>query len=223
VSGVEELALYVVFAVPINVAALWVWRRLGLRFDFSVATELLTGTVSDSSVHNEIAIYFQRSAGTSAWTYLSTLATAFAIGSLFRRVVWTCRLDTLIPHLRLKHGWFYVLQGRHRRLPRAVLPYVDVMTRLPDKDGSQTRLFRGVVVDFEISSSGAIDSLTLRNAVRGSGRGPDFKWKDIPSSRLVIMGSTIHSVNITYLGIDQPSGSRHRARIWWRSFIFEEP
>jgi hypothetical protein len=225
IAGAEEFALYVIFAIPINATALWTWQWLGSPFNFSVATHLLTGNISDAAVHNEVATYFQDSTSSSTGAYLALLIGSFLIGSSVRRFVWTSRLDTIIPHLRLKHGWFYVLQGRIHGLPRVVLSYVDVLTRLPDKDGAQTRLYRGLVVDFEISSSGTIDSLTLKNAVRGSGRGTDFKWKDIPSTRFLIMGSTIHSINVTYLEIDQqdkPRGLRN-IRVWFRRFFLEEP
>lgn len=226
VSGVEELALYVIFAIPINIAALWIVEHLGWSFSFSVATHLLAGTISDASVHSEIATYFQRFAKISASYYIALLVVSFLIGSVARRLVWACRMDTKIPHLRLKHEWFYVLQGRAQGMPRVVLSYVDVLTRLPDKDGSQTRLFRGLVVDFDISPSGTIDSLTLKDALRGSGRGLDFKWVTIPSTKLLVMGSTIHSINVTYLAIDQPAQSNGfwpRVRIWCRSFMFQEP
>src|SRR5262249_22713221 len=160
-----------------------------------------------------------------AGSYFVLLMTGFVLGSVGRRFVWACRLDTTIPYLRLKHEWFYVLQGRHKGAPRQVLSYVDVLTRLPDKDGSQTRLFRGVVIDFEIAPSGSLDSLTLQNAVRGSGRGNEFQWKPIPSSRLIIVGNTIHSINVTYFGVDSADEASRlgRLRTWLRSFMLEEP
>jgi hypothetical protein len=226
VSGVEEVALYIALAIPIDVGALSACEHFGLPFHFGVATHLLLGNVPDPSVHAEIATYFQQFTVTSAWTYIVLLGASFLIGSLGRRFVWACRLDTRVPHLRLKHGWFYFLQGRMPGLPRVVLSYVDVLTKLPDKDGSQTRLFRGLVVDFEIAGSGALESLTLKDAVRGSGRGEAFKWVPIPSTRLLLMGSNIHSINITYIIFDKPkgpSGIRQHCRVWWRSFLFEEP
>lgn len=226
VSGVEELALYVLFAIPIDVSALWLYRQLGIGFDFTVATHLLAGNLADAAVHNEVATYFQRSVGLNARAYLVVLLAGFAIGSLGRRFVWACRLDTKVPYLRIKHGWFYILQGRVAGLPRVVASYVDVLTTLPDKDGSQTRLYRGLVVDFEISPSGGIESLTLERAMRGKGRGDQFAWMEIPSTKLLIMGGTIHSINVTYLAIEKPNQSLRlggRLRVWLRSFAFEEP
>lgn len=166
---------------------------------------------------------------TSAACFLVVLAAAFVLGSAVRRAVWASRLDASIPHLRLKHEWFYILQGRLKGLPRSVLSYADVMTRLPDKDGSQTRPFRGLVVDFELNAAGSLETLTLRNALRGSGRSAQFQWKPIPSTRLVIMGSTIRSINLTYFAVERGSAATRAARMrqsvrgWLRSFAFEEP
>jgi len=94
--------------------------------------------------------------------------------------------------------------------------------------GNDSVLYQGVVLDFEISPGGSIESLTLLDAKRGSGRGEQFKWKDIPSNRFTIMGSKIHSINMRYVSLDiQPP--KGRAGVWyhvrkcWRSFWLEEP
>lgn len=228
VSGVEQLALFVVFAIPIDTAALWMLPSLGLRFDFNVVSHLLMGGATDDVVHNEIVKFFQDSTLVSGVWYFVLLGTAFGLGSIARRFVWACRLDTKIRHLRLRHEWFYILQGRKKGYPRVVLSYVDVMTRLPDTDGTQTRLYRGLVAEFELAASGELESLTLKDAVRGSGRKEAFVWKPIPSTNLLIMGSTIHSINITYVEVQRgedaaPPDFRERATAWIKSFVTEDP
>jgi hypothetical protein len=109
-------------------------------------------------------------------------------------------------------------------MPRVVLAYIDVLTEHPD--GS--RLYRGLVVDFEISAGGSIETLTLRDAKRGRGRGGEFTWVDIPSDRFTVMGSTIHSINMTYIGVDDRPPDRlgrvrYHLRKFARSFLLEEP
>lgn len=102
-----------------------------------------------------------------------------------------------------------------------VLAWVDVVTEHPD--GS--RLYRGLVIHFELAATGALDSLTLTQATRGRGRGEEFKWIPIPSSRITIMGSKIHSINVTYVTIEdqQRRGRVAKLRTWWRSFIWQDP
>lgn len=227
VSATEELALYIVFAIPLDVAAWWGYRHIGLGFEFGIVTHLLAGNISDAAVHNEIAAYFQQFLFLDAWAYFVLLVASFCFGSLGRRVVWASRLDARIPYLRVRHEWFYILQGRIHTNPRGTIAYVDVMTKLPATDGSPTRLFRGVVLDFQITSGGGIESITLGNAKRGKGRNSEFHWVDIPSSRLVLMGSDIHSINVTYFTVqkdpDKPPDFRDQCRIWWRSFCREQP
>ncbi|HWK12197.1 MAG TPA: hypothetical protein VNR64_19200 [Vicinamibacterales bacterium] len=226
VSATEELALYIVFAIPLDILAYWLFRCWGFSFDFGVATHLLAGDLSDAAIHNEIASYFQRFLWLNAWTYFLLLCVSCGMGSLFRRVVWASRLDVLIPYLHVKHEWFYILQGRLPGKPRDLVAFVDVLTKLPDADGSQTRLFRGVVIDFQISPAGGIETLTLGEAKRGKDRGDAFHWKPIPSDRLVLMGMDIHSINVTYVSVetelDHVPTFWDRSRRWWRSFLLEE-
>jgi hypothetical protein len=225
VSATEELALYVVFAIPLNVLAWWLFRIFGLVFDFGIVTHLLAGDISEASVHAEIATFFQRFWFLNAWTYFLLLVGSYIVGSIGRRTAWASRVDLRIPFLRVRHEWFYVLHGRVRGLPRDVIAYVDAMTRLPDIDGIQTRLFRGVVLDFQISPTGGIETLVLGDAKRGRGRGHDFRWKPVPSDRLVLMGSDIHSINVTYFAVDDPDHApsrRDRWRSWWQSFALEQ-
>jgi hypothetical protein len=218
----------VIFSIPINAVALIVCRRLGVRFEFSVATRLFAGTFTDATV-SEIASEFQNNTVLTARTYIAILACSYLFGALMRRIVWTFRLDIHVPLLRLKHSWYYMLQGRLPDLSRRVLAYVDVLTEHPGEAPENSRLYRGLVVDFEISPTGGLDSLTLRDAKRGSGRRDDFKWKDIPSSRFMIVGSKIHSINVTYIELDEElprtrwARLGYHARLLLRRFLFEEP
>jgi len=203
-------------------------RSFRIPLYFPIATQLLAGTLSDTSVP-VVAHAIQAETLVTAKTYLVILFCSYSIGSFVRRLVWTCRWDTYFLFLRMKHSWFYVLQGRLPQLPRRVVPYVDVLTKHPGQSAEESRLYRGVVVDFELSSTGGLDSLTLIDSKRGRGRGDKFEWVDIPSSRLIIIGSTIHSINLTYVEIAEPQPGSRRARLYlalrnsWRRFILEEP
>lgn len=220
VPGVEALALYVVAAIPIDAAALFACRWFGVDLDFGIATRLLSGTVADANI-SSVADTFRRGSYIAAFTYTVVLVSSFLVGSLLRRIVWSFRLDTVFSVLQLRHRWFYILQGRMREMPRVVLAYVDVLTEHPD--GS--RLYRGLVVDFELAATGALDSLTLGQARRGRGRGAEFQWIPIPSNRLTLMGSKIHSINVTYMTIENQKrrGPLGKLRRWWRSFVYQEP
>jgi hypothetical protein len=166
VGGAEELALYIVFAVPIDAAGLWLCRVFGIDLNFSITAQLLSGTLSDIAAI-ELATIFRQNAYLTAVTYAVILLGASIAGSIVRRFVWASRLDTRLPYLRLHNDWFYVLHGRQSHLPREVVTFVDVLTTHPD--GS--RLYKGAVVHFEVGASGTLQTLTLIYPQRGKGRG----------------------------------------------------
>jgi hypothetical protein len=93
VSGVEELALYLALAIPIDAAALAICRRFGVDFDFDVAARLVAGSLSDASI-STIADTFRVSPALNAFTYVSVLASSYLLGSFGRRTVWALRLIT---------------------------------------------------------------------------------------------------------------------------------
>lgn len=226
VSGADELALYVVLSIPIDALALWVCRFFGIELEFTVVTMLLSGSSSDAAVATVAAIFREHSYLTAA-TYTLILMLSYTIGSIVRRFVWAFRLDTWIPRLRMRPDWFYLLQARQKGMERDAVAFVDVLTKHPDStEGS--RLYRGLVVEFEISDSRKIDTLILSVARRGTKRGKEFEWRRIPSDRFVIMGSSIHTINVSYLSVDTGPSDRwertkHRMLTCVRSFLFEEP
>src|SRR5205807_9531423 len=134
------------FAIPIDACALGVFRYYGVTFNFDVTLHLLSGSLAEPAF-GSIVTQFQDSSGFSAAMYFTVILFSYAVGALARRTVWTFRLDTIAFALRLRHDWFYVLQGRLKGMPRIVLTYADVLTAHPD----ESRLFQGVVVDFEIA------------------------------------------------------------------------
>jgi len=82
----------VIFSIPINAVALIVCRRLGVRFEFSVATRLFAGTFNGrNGVGNCVRI--QNNTVLTARTYIAILACSYLFGALMRRIVWTFRLD----------------------------------------------------------------------------------------------------------------------------------
>jgi hypothetical protein len=54
-----------------------------------------------------------------------------------------------------------------------------------------------------MGSDGKLESITLIGARRGQGRGSKFDWVPIPGDRFVVMGKTIHSINVEYWLVEQ--------------------
>jgi hypothetical protein len=215
VSPVSELAQYVLFAVPLDLLGFWLHSRAH-TLDFDVTLRLITGSV-DPVAFPAVSRALQSSLVDAAKWYILLLIVAAGAGSLIRHLVWATRLDLRLPFLRMRNTWYYPLLGRLQSVPRwSIIPHADVMTEL----GNETRLFRGIVSDFEGAADGTIKSLVLVNAQRGKGRGDLFKWQAIPGDRLILLGASIQSINMAYLVVDS---TKPAWRLWLRSFFLTEP
>lgn len=208
-SPLSELALYFVWALPIDAIAV---RVLHPQLDSALLDALGQALGLESSGHT-IGWLYAELLGLGWWSwvlrYLALIACSVIAGSIARRVVWALRLDAYVPILRLKAEWFYALIGRTPETPRNVLPQADVLVSHPD--GS--RLYSGVVSGFEPSREGGIEELYLLAAQRHK-KLPDGANTvvDIPGDVLAISGSSIHSINMRYFVIPEPDGRLAR---WW--------
>jgi hypothetical protein len=227
-STLAELALYFFWALVVDVAALHIFAGSIQQDSASIVLRILS-----SPVPADLQQIADRLGG-SGWSqlaiqYISTVGLSGLVGIFLRRIAWAFRWDVYFPLLRMKSEWFYTLQGRLPGLSRLRVPVADVLVEHPE-EGS--RLYAGIVAAISSTEDGELDQLLLVATQRHSGRGPLATLKDIPGKRFVIMGRTIHSINMRYhepreLGLPQPSS-------WWgtvgshlwaitRSLLFEEP
>jgi len=222
-STVAELSLYAFLAVPINAVALWVVRNDSRMVRLDTVLEIVTGEAGKNV--STVAANVQSSWQFAVVAYVLLIAGCYAAGSLLRRLVWALRLDVRFRLLQMKNAWYYLLQGRHPGFPRHVLPYADILVEHPAPEGS--RLYRGLVSSFAPTDTGEIKELVLKDARRGKGRGSAFQWADVPGDHFILLGPTIHSINIHYLYFTPPKKKWERvwyeAKAFLRSFLFEEP
>jgi hypothetical protein len=137
-------------------------------------------------------------------SYLLVIAMSAAGGTLLRQCIWALRIDTHVGLFRLRHPWYYVFHGRHKNLPRDVLAWVYILANHAE---DKTRLYRGLVSDYDMGPDGKLESIVLFGAKRGKGRGKDFEWVDIPGDLFVLLGGTIHSINVEYWRVDDAPDS----------------
>lgn len=213
ITGVAELALYVVFAVPIDWLALRVVRAwFGLELDFLLSAKLLLGPTGQ---HEAIAESIRESWTITAPVYFGVLVGAFLLGNLIRKLVWVFRLDLRFPFFRMRHEWYYVLLGRAHSLPRSTVPFTDVLVEQP----GGTQLYQGVVSSFEVGEDGNINQLILRSTYKDQGPGVQPRWRKVEGDRFVIAGPVIQSINMRYI-IPEPPDIDTRRRDWraWRGW-----
>jgi hypothetical protein len=215
-SPLGELALYFFWALLIDSIALHVAGVTVNRPVFDVAARLFG--LSDKPLSLDASFGFVQQGGWWPWVwgYALLVFLAAAAGSVSRRFVWALRLDVLIPILRLRAEWFYVLLGRTSVTPKRVLPQADVLVSHPQ--GS--RLYAGIVLGLEPSKDGTIEELYLIAAqrYRKNASGTD-EIVDIPGDVLMIPGETIHSINMRYLVRPPPSGIWSRIMWWTGNFV----
>ncbi|MBI2407512.1 MAG: hypothetical protein HYV19_04335 [Gemmatimonadetes bacterium] len=229
VGGLGEFALYVVFAMPLDAISVAIVSRFGVAPDFDLIARLMV-TADAATLGGDLGRELQRHWLLIACTYSAVLIICYAIASLARRLVWASRFDVRIRLLRMRHEWYYVLLGRVEGMPDGCLPYADVMV----EQAGETKLYQGMVHEFEPNGSGELGRLHLGDAHRGEGRSGAFEWKRIPGQVLVIAGPCIRSINMRYLGIESSEPASDAAVPWWqrgwrgivkwtRRFLFEEP
>ncbi len=212
-SPLSELALYFLWALPIDAIALRIVGDSLTRSTFNFMGQLLG--FSSERVSPEAVYCFLRAGHwwNWTWTYVFVVVAAAIAGSTARRLVWALRLDVLVPLLRLKAEWFYVLLGRTTVRPREIIPQADVLVNHPD--GS--RLYAGVVSGFEASKDGGIEQLYLTGAQRyrrSKSRKKAQTIVDVPGDVLAIPGATIHSINMRYF-IQRPPAGKVEQILWW--------
>jgi hypothetical protein len=235
VSGVSELALYIIFAVPLGAFWLAVTSRLGFQPDYSLLGRLILGQDSTGTVGADLTSDLRGTWALTATVYTLVLIASFLAGNVLRKLVWTLRIDIRVPFLRMKHEWYYTLQGRLPALPRQIVPFADVLI----EHAHTTQLYQGIVSSFEVNREGGISQLMLRETYKDEGKDAPNRWKLIPGDRFIVMGPAIRSINMRYFVIEPaepeaPKNRTARARARWqamkslirhlsRSFMFEEP
>ncbi len=197
VSALEEAALYVLFSIPIDTAAYLLCRSLGYHLDIQATLYLLSGAVPDHEL-TRIAGIIRAGAGLSALMYLGLIGVSAGLGVAGRWLVERMGLDSRITLFRWRHPWYYLFQARGPFLGDGVLAYVDILVEHAE---DKTRLYRGLVSDYDMAADGKLESITLIGASRAKGRGDEFRWMPMPSDHLVILGCKVHSINVTYFDL----------------------
>jgi len=228
-STLAELALYCFWALVVDVVALYAFAHEIPKDSLSIMLRL----VATLPVASDLELVVDRLSGLGWWRlatlYVATVLAAGITGGVLRRIAWAFRWDVYIPLLRMKSEWFYTLQGRLPGISRLTVPVADVLVQHP---GEGSRLYAGIVAAVSSTEDGKLDQLLLVATQRHSGRGALATLKDIPGQRFVIMGGTIHSINMRYhqpseLGLRQPKTRweivRSHSRAIRRALLFEEP
>jgi hypothetical protein len=162
VSALEEAAVYVVLAIPLDTFAFWLFGTLGIDLDLRMLTYVLIGNAANPPLQ-EISTQFHDNLELTTICYMSVLGMSAVGGSTLRQIVWTLRIDTYLGVFKLRHPWYYLFQGRDKTLPSDVLAFVYILTEHAEE---KTRLYRGLVADYDLDSDGKLISYPPRRYAR---------------------------------------------------------
>jgi hypothetical protein len=104
----------------------------------------------------------------------SMLISSFIAGYLAKKIIRYNKIDRKNKQLRFQNSWHYILTGEFFDFPRAnftleqdtVEEIEFVFADLLIETNNQTYLYDGVLVDYELSKSGGLDTVTLKNVQR---------------------------------------------------------
>lgn len=143
--------------------------------------------------------------------YLYSISILF--GAISGRIVRIFKLDTRFKLLRFKNYWFYLFNGQHgdfkkmRYLKQGKSKkHLFTMADILIDTNSQTCLYSGVVVDYELNSSDcSLSKVILRDAerYRKDSNTNSRVRTPIPGTFLIVDCTSLKNINLTYVYEDR--------------------
>lgn len=153
---------------------------------------------------------------------ITLFITAGVCGYLFKKQVRNKKLDRTFKFFRFQNSWHYILKGELFDFPRAEivlerdtvedieLVFVDAVLEI----NGDAYLYDGILVDYELSTSGGLETISLAKAQRrklmddskidkkGAKEDNSSKYYPITGHLLVLKNSEMKNLNFTYLTLD---------------------
>lgn len=251
----DDLVIGALISLPFHMVGMGLVEHLHLNgygpgFNFGFLIRLMTGDFGkDSSeilpLSNNLYEYIHR----VALYFIAINIGAFAVGFAWRDLVWKKELDLKFPGVfEYRNRWLYTILGRGM-IPKPsghlILTFVDAIVELNQK----TRLYRGIVYQFDTEENGQLRDIVLLRAQRGKFKLEEetdinahgtptleestdpiaetkvpkqkttFYWEEIPGDYLVLKYAEIKNLNITYRSYSSPQS--HAAK--QTQVVNEEP
>lgn len=192
-------------------------RELGFEVNLQVFGDLVSADPSDQSFKN------LRANSTNILTYnLSMTITAALSGYFIKKVVRKVHLDRKFKLFRFQNSWHYILKGEFFDFPRADISldrdkvediefvFVDAILNLNEG----TYLYDGILVDYELSNQGGLDTISITNVQRrkllddanisvdGEKENNSSKYYPISGHLLILKYPEIVNLNFSYFALD---------------------
>ncbi|HEV8540119.1 MAG TPA: hypothetical protein VGQ60_03055 [Nitrospiraceae bacterium] len=195
----DDIVKAVLYSLPFHLAGLFIFEVLqhdGVikhTLDFETGLRLLTGEFAEevSNYDDSLSAMSQKLYSNSRYIlvyYLGVLGVAYAVGHLFRWIVWNYECDVKWPSVfGYRNDWLYTLMGRGKlyvpnqnwlmriigRPGKGSVPHertVVILDALTDQEmeiPGKSQLYSGIVAAFTTDENGTLKEIVLAKAKRG--------------------------------------------------------
>lgn len=212
-SIVNQIIIAVIPGILIFISVFLIYHYYFTEIKLELIINKLKELNNSSTLHKDesrtslVQLFIEQTGPFIAFLYL----TSGIIGAISGRLIRITKLDRRFKILRFKNYWFYVLNGEHfdfkkfRHLKQEKKNHLFTKADVLIEQNSQTALFSGIVVDYELSISDgiALSKLYLHNAERYKLKEGDKKPISIPGNIFVVDCENMKNINLTYIYEDQ--------------------
>lgn len=212
-SIINQILLAVIPGVSIFISVFFIYHYLFTHIELELIINKLkelnnADTISTNANHvTLVQSFISKSGPFIGFLYLISAM----LGVLSGRVVRITKLDRRFKLLRFQNYWFYLLNGEHydfkkfKHLKQKQKKHLFTKADVLIEQNSETALFSGIVVDYELSNSDGItlSKLFLQNADRYRLKDGEKKPISIPGNLFVIDCENMKNINLTYIYEDQ--------------------
>lgn len=212
----DDIASSIIFSFPIHLIGIFLvehlrhWSDFVPEINFQMTFLIVSGHLWDDANTGKLILDdFYKNIHWIISYSLGLIVMAALVGKLMNWLVWKNHWDLRFPSLfEFGNTWLYTLTGRGKRIgtknDNEIFPVVDAMANL----GGKTRLYRGLMLDFNTDDSGSLKEIFITKARRGKflsqeslGERPGFYWEKIPGDIFMLPYKSIINLNITYFQI----------------------
>lgn len=202
-------------------------KSMGHEVDLTILGDLVSREPKTNTFQNIMV-----NSGNILWYNLSMFAAAGLSGYLLKKLVRRNRWDRSFKFFRFQNSWHYILKGEFFDFPRAQFTliedtvediefvFVDAIVQI----GSESYLYDGILVDYNLSSDGGLETISLSNTKRrnlsddskinnkGKKEDNSSKYYPITGHILVLKYSEIKNLNFKYLTLEVDENEKFSLR-----------
>lgn len=205
-----------------------VWFFLARLLGYDVSLYILADIISQSP---EIQSFsnFQINSGKILFYNSTMIIVAGFLGYYLKNFIRSRKWDRTYKFFRFQNSWHYILKGEFFDFPRAEFTldkdtvediefvFIDAIVEL----NSDTYLYDGILVDYELRNDGGLETISLKNSQRRKLSQDNMTVEDeitgtryypIEGHILVLKYSEVKNLNFTYLRLEKEENN-YRPRL----------